>query len=190
MSRGVSEKTKKLTMSAVLAAMGTVLLMIGAFIEALALSMAALASFFCIFSVIEMGKGYPWMIYAVTGILSVVLMPQNLGGWVYILFFGYYPILKEKIEKKNKLFSWIFKFLIFNAAVTLYAVICFFFMFGEIEALLGEFAALLGGMDTGALLIAIIYFVLNFVFVIYDLALTQLITLYFRKLRKKFRFLK
>lgn len=33
MSRGIPEKTKKLTMSAVLAAMGVVLLMIGAFVE-------------------------------------------------------------------------------------------------------------------------------------------------------------
>ena len=95
MSRGVSEKTKKITLSAVLTAMGVVLLLIGAVIEVLDLTMAALASFFCIFSVIEMGKGYPWMIYAVTGILSIILMPQGFGGWFYILFFGYYPIIKE-----------------------------------------------------------------------------------------------
>ena len=64
MSRGVSEKTKKLTLSATLAAMGVVLLIIGGFIEVLDLSMAALASFFCIFAVIEMERGYSWMIFA------------------------------------------------------------------------------------------------------------------------------
>lgn len=190
MSRGVSEKTKKLTMSASLAAMGVVLLMLGAFIEVLDLSMAALASFFCIFAVIEMGRGYPWMIYAVTGILSVVLMPQGLGGWFYLFFFGYYPIVKEKLEKLFKPLAFMIKLVVFNAAISIYAAICFFLFSGELDKLLVEFSSLFGGMKIGAFLIIAMYAVLNVVFVIYDLALTQLITLYLVKLRKRFRFLK
>ena len=190
MSRGVSEKTKKMTLSAVLAAMGVVLLLIGAVIEVLDLTMAALASFFCIFAVIEMGRGYPWMIYAITGILSIILMPQGLGGWFYILFFGYYPIVKEKIEKLSKPVAWGLKLLVFNAAITVYAIISYFLFFGELEMLLAEFSAMFGGMEVGAFLVVAIYAILNLVFVIYDLALTKLITLYFLKLRKKFRFLK
>ncbi len=188
MSRGVSEKTKKLTLSALLSAMGVVLLIIGAFVEVLDLSMAALASFFCIFAVIELGRGYSWMIYGVTGILAIIFMPQGLGGWFYILFFGYYPIVKEKVEKLTRTLSWIFKLLIFNAAITVYGVISYFLFLGELEILLSEFSALLGGKPSGAALFAVIYAILNIVFVIYDIALTRLITLYFLKLRKKFGF--
>ncbi len=190
MSRGVSEKTKKLTLSALLAAMGVVLLLIGAFIEVLDLSMAALASFFCIFAVIELGHGYPWMIYAVTGTLAIILMPQGLGGWFYILFFGYYPIIKEKVEKLTRPLSWIFKLLIFNTSVTFYGIISYFLFFSELEMLLNEFSALLGGNPIGAVLIAVIYAIFNVIFVLYDIALTRLITLYYMKLRKKFKFLK
>lgn len=190
MSRGVSEKTKKLTLSAVLAAMGVVLLMLGAFVEVLDLSVAAIASFFCIFAVIELGKGYPWMVYAVTGVLSVTLIHQGLGGWFYILLFGYYPILKEKFEKLVKPLAWGLKFLVFNLSITVYAVICYFLFFGEFKTLLDEFSSLLGGMEIGAWLIIIICIFLNFIFFIYDLVLTQLITLYILRLRKKFRFLK
>lgn len=190
MGRGVSEKTKKLTMSACLAAMGVVLLIIGAFVEVIDLSMAALASFFCIFAVIELGKGYPWMIFGVTGILSVLLMPQGLGGWFYLLFFGYYPIVKEKLEKLFKPLAWVLKLAVFNAAITVYAVICYFLFFGQLKGLLDEFSSLFGGMDVGAMLVVAVYVVLNVIFVVYDFALTQLITLYLVKLRKKFRFLK
>ena len=190
MSRGVSEKTKKLTLSATLAAMGVVLLIIGGLIEVLDLSMAALASFFCIFAVIEMGRGYPWMVFVVTGVLSVVLMPQGLGGWLYLIFFGYYPILKEKIEKLYMPLAWFMKLVIFNLAVTLYAVMCYFMFFGQLEALFSEVTSLLSGIESGAIIIAAIYLVLNIVFVVYDVALTNLITLYLVKLRKKFRFLK
>ena len=45
-------------------------------------------------------------------------------------------------------------------------------------------------MDVGAMLVVAVYVVLNVIFVVYDFALTQLITLYLVKLRKKFRFLK
>ena len=190
MSRGVSEKTKKLTLSATLAAMGVVLLMIGGLIEVLDLSMAALASFFCIFAVIEMEKGYSWMIYAVTGMLSVILMPQGLGGWFYLVFFGYYPIVKEMLEKLSKPIAWALKLVVFNVAVTVYGIVCYFLFFGQLKVLFDEVSAMLGGMSTGAVIIAAIYVALNLVFVVYDVALTRLITLYLVRLRRKFRFLK
>lgn len=190
MGRGVSERTKKLTLGAVLAAMGVVLLTIGGLIEVLDLSMAALASFFCIFAVIEMGKGYPLMIYAATGILAVLIMPQSLAGWIYLLFFGYYPIVKAKLEGLPSALAWGLKLLVFNLALTLYAVICYFLFFGELELLLVEFSTLFGGMKIGGILIAIIYVILNVIFVIYDFALTKMITLYLVRLRRRFRFLK
>ena len=190
MGRGVSERTKKLTLGAVLASIGVVLLIIGAMIEVLDLSMAALASFFCIFAVIEMGKGYPIMIYLATGILAVLIMPQSLSGWIYLLFFGYYPILKEKLEKLPRGVAWGLKLAVFNTAVTVYAAICYLLFFGELELLLIEFSTLFGGMSISGILIAIIYAVLNLIFVVYDIALTRIITLYLVKLRHKFRFLR
>ena len=190
MSRGVSEKTKKLTLSATLAAMGVVLLIIGGLIEVLDLSMAALASFFCIFSVIEMEKGYSWMIFAVTGILAVVLMPQGLGGWLYLVFFGYYPIIKEMLERLTRPIAWALKIVVFNLAVTVYGVICYFLFFGQIELLFNEVSAMLGGISAGAVIISVVYVALNLVFVVYDIALTRLITLYLLRLRKRFRFFK
>lgn len=190
MGRGVSERTKKLTLGAILASMGVVLLTVGAFVEVLDLSMAALASFFCIFAVIEMGKGYPIMIYLVTGILAVLIMPQSLSGWIYLLFFGYYPIVKERFEKLPIALAWVLKLAVLNVAITVYAVICYFLFFGELELLLTEFSTLFGGMNVGLTLIAIVYAILNVIFLFYDVALTKLITLYLARFRRKFRFLK
>lgn len=189
MGRGVSEKTKKLTMSACLAAMGVVLLIIGGVAEVLDISMAALASFLCIFAVIEIGKSYPFMIYLVTAVLAVLIPITGASGWLYLAFFGYYPIIKEKLEKLFKPLAWVLKLAVFNAAITVYAVICYFLFFGQLKGLLDEFSSLFGGMDVGAMLVVAVYVVLNVIFVVYDFALTQLITLYLVKLRKKFRFL-
>ena len=190
MSRGVSEKTKKLTMSAVLAAMGVVLLMIGAFVEVLDLSMAAMASFFCIFSVIEMGKGYPWLIYATTGVLSIVLMPFSLGGWCYLLFFGFYPIIKEKIEKLSRVASWIVKLGIFNILVTVFLIVFRFLFLNDFNIVIQELSAILGGTNSYAIMAICVYAVLNVIFVLYDITLTRLIILYLTRIRGKFKFLK
>ncbi len=190
MSRGVSQRTKQLTLSATLAAMGVVLLSLGSVVEVLDLSMAALASFFCIFAVVELGRGYSFLIYTVTGILAVILVPQGLAGWIYILFFGYYPIVKEMLERLVRPLAFVLKFSVFNAAVTVYAVVCYFLFFGELEVLLNEISALFGGMELGALLIIAIYAILNVIFFLYDVALTKLIILYLLKIRKKLKFLR
>lgn len=191
MSRGVSQKTKKMTTSALLAAMGVALLFIGSLIETLDLSMAALASFFCIFAVIELGGAYPWLIFAVTSVLAVVLMPFSMAGWFYLLFFGYYPILKEKFENLPKLASWGIKMIVLNIALIASVALAYFLFFGQSGgSIIDAFIYIFGGEEVGSYIALGVYVLVNIVFVIYDIALTRLISLYFFKLRPRFKFLK
>ena len=187
MSRGVSQKTKKMTISALMAAMGVALLFIGALIETLDLSMAALASFFCIFAVIEMGGAYPWLIYSVTGVLSIILMPYSMGGWFYILFFGYYPILKEKIEKLKMPIAWLIKIALLNVALVICITLASIVFYGG--NMLETLFTMFGAEGWGMYAVIGICVLVNIVFVIYDIALTRLITFYFVKLRHRFKFL-
>lgn len=187
MRGGISESLKKLTAGALLSALGVSLLALGALFETLDLTMAALASFTCVFAVIEFGGGYPWLIYAVTGILSIVLMPYSMAGWFYLLFFGYYPILKDKLERLRKPISWIFKILVFNTSLFICAVAVDFIFLGMKVSVFEAMSYMLGDLGKFA---ALIYVMLNLVFVIYDIALTRLIGFYYAKLRDRFRFLR
>lgn len=189
MSKGISKQTKKLTLGAILSAMGVALLFLGSFIETLDLTMAALASFFCIFAVIELGGIYPWLIFSVTGVLSVILMPYSMTGWFYLLFFGYYPIVKEKLERLPKIFSWILKMLILNVALVIAVIAAYFLFFGQTGDgnLMSAFTLIFGESETGEMMAIGVYALVNLTFVIYDIALTKLITLYFIKFRKKFK---
>ena len=168
--------------------MGVAVLILGAFIETLDLSMAAIASFLCIFAVIELGGVYPWLIFAVTSILSIIIMPQSLGGWFYLLFFGYYPIFKEKFERLNKYLAWFIKFVLLNSALLLcVSTVSFLFYGGN---LLDTFNFIFGDVEKGIYFSVGIYLLANIAFFIYDIALTKLITVYFVKIRPRFRFLK
>ena len=192
MNRGVSQKTKKMALGAILSALGVVFLLLGSLIETLDLSMAALASFFCIFAVIELGGKYPWLIYAVTSLLSLLLVPYSMGGWFYLLFFGYYPILKEKLEKLKRPISWIIKVAVFNLALLIGILIAFFLFFGQTEekGIIDAFTYVFGGEGAGVWMAVGIYLLANVVFIVYDVALTRLITFYFIKLRHRFKLFK
>ena len=188
MSKGISNKTKKMTASALLAAMGVALMFLGSLIETLDLTMAAMASFFCIFAVIEFGSTYSWLIYAVTGILTVVLMPHSMVGWFYLLFFGYYPILKEKFERLKRPVAWMVKLIVLNIALIISIILASYVFYGG--NIFEAFVLMFGAEDWGIYAAAGIYALLNIVFIIYDIALTRLISLYLFRLRQRFRFFK
>lgn len=167
------ERTRKLTTCAMLAALGVVLLYLGSMVELVDISMAVVASLLCVFAVIEYGGSAPWLVFAVTGILSLILLPQKTPAVMYVLFFGYYPILKEKLEKRPKGISWALKELIFNVALALMLVLSRFMLVAP---------------GTNLLLFYVAFVLLaEIVFPIYDVALTRLISLYLYRLRRRFR---
>jgi hypothetical protein len=192
MARGISAKTKKMTLGASLSALGVVILFLGSMLETLDLSMAAIASFLCVFAVIELGGSYPFIIYAVTGILSVILMPYKMSGWFYVLFFGYYPIIKEKLERLKKPIAWLIKLAVLNGAIWVCITVAYFLFLGPTQSktLIDAFYSLFGDASLGSTVAIATYVLVNVAFVVYDIALTRLITVYLFRLRKKFRFLK
>lgn len=158
-----------------LAAIGVVLLYLGSFIEVLDMAMAAIASFAVIIAVVEYGKGAPWAIYAVTSILALILLPSKTPAAFYALFFGFYPILKEKFERLGKLARWVLKEAVFNVCLAL-MLLASAFLFTTVETELES-----------PLLIVATVLLAEVVFVVYDIALTRMISLYIFRLRDRLR---
>ena len=166
--------TKRLTVCAMLSALGVVLLWIGSILEVAEISMAVIASLLCVIAVIEYGGAAPWLVYAVTGLLGLVLLPNKGIAAMYLLFFGYYPIVKEKLEQRPRVLRWVLKELIFYAAVLALAVVWKWLLFPEAV------------LPSPLLLVALLVLA-QVVFVLYDIALTRLISFYVFRLRQRFR---
>ena len=97
------QKTKRLTVSALICALGVVLLCAGRLFDgSLDLTMAALASLLCVWALEELGGAYPWMIWLATSLLALMLMPFNSAAWEYLLFAGLYPMLRVLLGKLQK----------------------------------------------------------------------------------------
>ena len=166
----IRRRTKCLTVSALLAALGVVLLALGSLLDTLDLSVAALASFFCVYAVIELRGGYPWMVWVVTSGLAFLLLPQKSPALFYF-FLGFYPILKEKIEKLPRLAAWVVKLAWLHVAGAL--------AFLGFHYLLAPGAAL----ESRVWMLVLFYVAVVFCFVLYDIALTRLITFYLLRLK-------
>ena len=164
-----------MTLSALLSALGVMILALGSLFEVVDLTVAVLASFLCIWAVIEIGGIYPWMIWIVTSVVAFLLLPLKTPALFYAIAFGFYPIIKEKAEKKNKVVSWIIKIVTLHVSLALMLVGLWLIT-----------PALFGGTLKTLFLIGL-YLAAVAVFVIYDLALTHVITFYFIRLRHRFR---
>lgn len=165
---------KRLTFCAMLVALGVIFLGIGALIEVLDISMAVIASICVIIPMIEYGKGTPWMVYAAISVLSLLLLPNKFPVALFALFAGFYPILKEKLERKNTVIRWILKELIFNISLAIIVLLYFFLFFkGTIQV---------------PWMIAVAIILAELVFILYDKAISKLIRIYVMEFRHRLKF--
>lgn len=175
MSDRVRKRTKYLTVSAMLSALSVVILMLGSLIDVLDVTTSVLASFLCIYAVIELGGFYPWMIWLTTSILGFLLLPLKTPAIFYALFFGFYPILKALFERLRLPISWLFKLLSFHLSLVGIVLLLRLFLPGMLD------------VEGMAWMPILLYVMGLFCFFVYDFALTRVITLYLVRWRDRFR---
>ncbi len=116
-------KSGKIALGGLLTALGVVLMFLTGLIPIGTYALPAIAGVLLIVAVIEIGAKWAWMIYAAVAVLSLLFAADKEAALLFVLFFGYYPVLKSFLERiSNKVLSWISKFAVFNVAV----VACFF----------------------------------------------------------------
>ena len=164
-----------LVIAAAISALGVITLMLGSVVQILDLSVAVIASLFVVFAVIELRGSYPYLVYLVTALLSMLLLPTKTAALAYLCFTGYYPIFKSRLEKSrlSNVLCWLFKIVFFNVVLAVAVVVALFVL--QIPMSRVTYLMLL---------------LLTPVFVLYDVALTRLITFYMVRLRDRLTFLK
>ncbi len=165
---------KKLAICAALSALCVVLLWVGALIGIMDISMAVIASVLPFIALIEYGGWAPFLVYASAAILSVILLPQNSAAWLFLCFFGYYPIIKARVERLKRPVAWIIKELVFNAFLA--------------AALLISKFLLASGANEPLYLYIILALLSELMFPLYDILLGRIALLYIRKLSGKLKF--
>ena len=170
-------KTKKITLSAMVVALGTLFLVLGGFIDVLDLSASAIASVLVAFVYIEIGSPYTWLVWLGTTLASFICFSGSVLWLEYFLIFGIYPILKAYIERTPRKFWLILKLLFINVVLWL-IFLGFEFIFKTSVFIVDKL-----WMKAG------IYVIMNIAFIAYDLFVTVMVRFYLSRLRPRFKHL-
>ncbi len=177
------KKSYKIALGGLIMALSVIIMSLTTLIPIGSFAFPAIAGVLLVILSLELNKKWAFLVYIGVSLLSIFVSSDHTAIISYIVLFGYYPILKEVIEKIRKpLLEWIIKYAVFNAAILLgIGLTVFFFGF---ELLAAEYAGF------GTIGIIAFYLGCNAVFAIFDIALTRVITFFIIKLLPLFRKLK
>lgn len=173
------KQSSKTALGGILAALSLVLMFLFAIFPSATIAAPAVASILLIFAVLEMGKGWAFGIYVAVSLLAMLVVPTKEAAVLYVVFFGYYPILKALIEKRihKRALEWTVKILLFSVVMTAAYALMIRFMgieFEEIDRYGKAAVPVLLGVGAVA-------------FVGYDYCLTLFVGEYLRRWQKRFK---
>lgn len=173
----------KTAIGAMLTALSVVILIPSA-LDVFVYALPAMAGMLTMFAVVELDKKWAMGIYAATAFIGLLLVPNKEAVMYYVAFFGYYPVIKAIFEKKlPRVIEYILKFLVFNVSILLAGVILinvFGMPYDDLLGIDGESAFFTKYALPVMLALG------NLVFILYDIALTRIITVYLLVWQKKF----
>ncbi|MCD7722434.1 MAG: hypothetical protein LUH82_00575 [Clostridiales bacterium] len=117
-------------------------------------------------------------VYVSTCVLSLLFVPEKECVLMYILFFGYYPLFKEKLDKIRPAFlKWLVKLAVFNISIFIIELLC---------VVIFNIEFFDGGVFSSSML-AIFAVCMNILFLTYEFLLKYYLILYEKKLEKKIK---
>lgn len=170
-------KSFRLAFCGIITALCTVLMFLTGLISIGTYALPALSGVLLIAVVVECGKGWAWPVYIAVSVLSLLLAGDKEAAMLFILFFGYYPILKSQIEKiHNRVTLYLLKFAVFNVSM----ILGFFIGVKLLSVPEDSFTVRGIYLPWAFLLLG------NFIFAVYDYALSLLVVSYFQRFHPYF----
>ena len=173
------KRTSKVALGGVVSSLSLLFMFLTGVIPFATYALPAISGALLIIIVVEYNYKWAYLVYISVSILSVFISPEKDAAAFFIAFFGHYPITKCLLEKiKNRFVEYMLKFLTFNACViSAFTIIVFIFRMNEILSDLGT-------IGIYGLIIALV--LINIVFIIYDIALSRVISAYIHWFRPNF----
>lgn len=168
------KNSKVIAYSSVATALSVVMLFLGSIVWVLGYTMPLVASLIMIVLLESVSKKSALLTFVSTSVISFILLNDKECVLLYVLFFGYYPLIRDKLNDiKPKLLSYLLKFVSFNAAMILTQILCVYVFGIPFDDMLGKWG------------IVVFALCLNLVFIVFDKLYTLLLRLYRFKLKKK-----
>ena len=163
----------------------SVVILIPSAVQVFVYTLPAMAGMLTMFAVVEIDKKWAIGSYVATSLIGLLFVANKEAVVYYVAFFGYYPVVKALLESRMpRVAEYILKFLVFNVSIVISGVVLvkiFGMPYNDLLGIDGESAfftkyalPIMLGMG-------------NVVFILYDVALTRLLTAYVLVWQKRFR---
>lgn len=167
----------KAAMCGMCTALSVLLLFLGGVLTIFAYICPMITGVIMIALVSTFGFSSAWITYFATSVLSFFLVPDKECMLMYVLFFGYYTIIRLFIEKiKLTPIKWIINLVIFNVALAAVNLLLFY-----------AFGIPFDAAEDGKALFIIFWIAMNILFLLYEKLLKLLTALYKKKIEKRIR---
>ncbi len=180
MCKPVAKKnSKQVALGGVMGALCIATMLLGSIIPFATFVAPALAGIFIGLMGEEISLPTGLSMYISVSILSLLLVPEKEMAFIFVFFFGFYPLIKPVLQKPHLFIAKVaLKLLLFNVCIiSMYALLLFIF---PIASVVTEFADYSYAFIVGLLLLG------NVTFLMYDFALDRLFQVYTQKFRPRF----
>jgi len=169
----MNRKTRGITLAALFAALAVASLYFASVWPTGQLGLTAFSSLFVTAAIIEAGIIAGINVFVICSVLGLLILPDKGAPLLFVLFFGYYPIIKSLVEKIGSIaIQWILKIVVFNIALSIILI-----FLREVILDLGEYAP--GDI--------IIYLIGNAVFLLFDYGYSKVIWFYMNRISRYLR---
>ncbi|MCD7731324.1 MAG: hypothetical protein LUI05_07505 [Oscillospiraceae bacterium] len=169
----------KVSLGGIVSAICLVMMFLTAVIPPLNITLPLFSGMMILVVAIEISHSWAFVTYLVVSILSFFITPDKEAAIFFAVLFGYYPILKDVIEKISfKTVQWILKIALFNVAIVVIYQLTVKLL-GTVD-LIEEFGFMKQFMIPGLLIM------FNGVLILYDVTLTMVKDAYVRWFRPTF----
>lgn len=171
--------SSKAALGGIIAALSIVVMLITYVSPLLVYTAPPFAGLLLIVIVLEINGKWAFGTYAAVSLLSVFLIADKEAAVYFVVFFGYYPILREKLFQKlsKRLPRLLIEATLFNAAMAVGMLAAQYFFAVDYS----DFT------NGGRLFVALYWALMNVVFLVYDYLIEKLILVYKKRFQTRVR---
>lgn len=155
------KQTKALAFCGIMTALGVVILLLGGFLGVGTYAAPMLVGLMLLPVGSGYGTKYHVLVWLGVGVLALILVSDVEESLMFLGFFGWYPILRPRLQRLPKVLGWVAKFALFNGVLVALEALVLLVL--APEALEASFLVVLLAMA-------------NLVFFVYDLVIPRVAT--------------
>ena len=97
--RGTADRSYRVALGGIVAALCLTVMVLTGVVPALYIAAPMVAGMLMIILAEEVSEGWGWLTYLAVSLMTLLMNPDKEAALMFILFFGYYPLLRPRLHR-------------------------------------------------------------------------------------------